>query len=293
MKQVNATFYCSVLIILTGCMACKPEADNIAISSDGVNISFSSNGKGKPAIIFVPGWTNPKSIWDGQVDHFSKKYQAVAIDLAGTGASGDDRSDWTMKAFGHDVVSVINKLKLDKVVLVGFSMGTAVVIEAANLIPDKVIGVVLVDDLKDPDARYPPEMLVVMDSLMMDLVTNMTNEKLVDLGFYKHNPDSSFRRIESMYEGVSQTGWEESLQGYFKWVNEDITGALRQLKVPVTAIYSDLEPTNIEASKKYIPGFQAKIMTGVGHLLFWDKPEEFNRLLEESIQEFQQHPSLK
>jgi pimeloyl-ACP methyl ester carboxylesterase len=35
-----------------------------------------------------------------------------------------------------------------------------------------------------------------------------------------------------------------------------------------------------------VPGFQAKIMTNVAHLLFWDNPEEFNRLLEESIQEF-------
>jgi pimeloyl-ACP methyl ester carboxylesterase len=128
---------------------------------------------------------------------------------------------------------------------------------------------------------------------MMDLVTNMTSEKLVDLSFYKHNPDSSFKRIESMYKGESQTGWEESLQGYFKWVNEDITGALQQLKVPVTAIYSDLEPINIEASKKYVPRFKAKIMTDVGHLLFWDKPDEFNRLLEESIQEFLQSSASK
>jgi pimeloyl-ACP methyl ester carboxylesterase len=258
----------------------------MAVSSDGVDISFNAQGKGKPAIIFVPGWTNPKSVWDGQLAHFSQKYRSVAIDLAGTGASGDNRSDWTMKAFGNDVVSVINKLKLDEVVLVGFSMGTAVVIEAAKQLPDKVIGVVLVDDLKDPEMRYPPEMVSIFDSVMMDLVTNMTNEKLVDLGFYKHNPDSSFKRIKSIYEGVSQTGWEESLLGYFKWVNEDITGALQQLKVPVTAIYSDQEPTNIEASKKLVPRFQAKIMTDVGHLLFWDKPEEFNRLLEESIQEF-------
>ena len=28
-------------------------------------------------------------------------------------------------------------------------------------------------------------------------------------------------------------------------------------------------------------------MTDVGHLIFWEKPEEFDRLLEESIQEFE------
>ena len=94
----------------------------MAISSDSIAISFNTLGKGKPAIIFVPGWTNPKSVWDEQMAHFSQKYQAVAIDLPGCGASGNNRTDWTMKAFGNDVVSVINKLKIDEVVLVGFSM---------------------------------------------------------------------------------------------------------------------------------------------------------------------------
>ena len=36
----------------------------------------------------------------------------------------------------------------------------------------------------------------------------------------------------------------------------------------------------------YIPSFKAKIIPDVGHLVMWDATEEFNRLLEESIQEF-------
>ena len=45
-------------------------------------------------------------------------------------------------------------------------------------------------------------------------------------------------------------------------------------------------PTNIEAFQKYAPTFKAKIVKDVGHLVMWDNPEEFNRLLEESIREF-------
>jgi len=114
----------------------------------------------------------------------------------------------------------------------------------------------------------------------------MTNEKLIALGFYKINPDSTFKRLSRMYEGLSHIGWHESFLGYFKWMNEDQVESLKMMKVPVAAINSELEPTNVKAFIKYIPGFQVKIMTGVGHLLFWDNPQEFNRLLEESIQEF-------
>jgi len=41
--------------------------------------------------------------------------------------------------------------------------------------------------------------------------------------------------------------------------------------------------TNVETFRRYVPSFQAKIMAGVGHLVFWDNSEEFNRLLEETI----------
>jgi pimeloyl-ACP methyl ester carboxylesterase len=42
----------------------------------------------------------------------------------------------------------------------------------------------------------------------------------------------------------------------------------------------------MEAFRKYVPSFKANIITGSGHVIMWDAPDEFNRLLEESIQEF-------
>jgi hypothetical protein len=47
-----------------------------------------------------------------------------------------------------------------------------------------------------------------------------------------------------------------------------------------------MEPTNVEALKKYIPSSQVKIVPDAVHLVMWDNPEEFNRLLEEGVQEF-------
>ncbi len=110
--------------------------------------------------------------------------------------------------------------------------------------PENVMGVVLVDDLQDPDVMYPPEIVAFMDSVMMDVVTDVSNEKLVRLGFYKKNHEASFKRIKELYpDTVSQIGWNESLSAYFKWINERLTESLKQLKVPVAAINSDMEPT--------------------------------------------------
>lgn len=131
--------------------------------------------------------------------------------------------------------------------------------------------------------KYAPEMVAFMDSFMMDLVTSPTNEKLLKGGFYKNNPEKSFKRVESMLEGSSQTGWKSSLHSY---INKDCIESFKQIKAPVTAINSDMQPTNVKTFRKYVLSFQAKIVTDVEHLVFWDNPEEFNRLLEESIQEF-------
>jgi pimeloyl-ACP methyl ester carboxylesterase len=47
-----------------------------------------------------------------------------------------------------------------------------------------------------------------------------------------------------------------------------------------------MQPTNVEAFNKHVSSYQLKIIPDVAHLVMWDDPEEFNRLLEESIQEF-------
>ena len=286
MKQISPFLSCAFIVLLFLINACKSETITTVKSFDGVSINFSNEGKGVPAIILVHGWSNNKSIWKTQVSHFSIKYQVIAVDLPGFGKSGNNRSEWTMASYGEDISSIIQQLNLKKVVLVGFSMGGPIVIEAANKVPDHVIGVVLVDELKEVEEQIPPRMANYRDSVMMDLVNNPTKEKIVGGGFFKKNVDSSFNQIVSFLEGASHIGWRESLASSIKWQNEHCTHSIKAVKAPIIAINSDLRPTNVEAFRKYVPAFKAKIVEEVGHLIMWDNAEEFNRLLEESIQEF-------
>ena len=286
MKQISPFLSCAFIVLLFLINACKSETITTVKSFDGVSINFSNEGKGVPAIILVHGWSNNKSIWKTQVSHFSIKYQVIAVDLPGFGKSGNNRSEWTMASYGEDISSIIQQLNLKKVVLVGFSMGGPIVIEAANKVPDHVIGVVLVDELKDVEKQIPPQMANYIDSVMMDLVNNPTKEKIVGGGFFKKNVDSSFSQIVSFLEGASHIGWQESLASSIIWQNEHCTHSIKAVNAPIIAINSDLRPTNVEAFRKYVPAFKAKIVEEVGHLIMWDNAEEFNRLLEESIQEF-------
>jgi pimeloyl-ACP methyl ester carboxylesterase len=246
------SLYCVIALILLA-FGCAGESDNIVISSDGVRISFDQQGDGDPTLIFIHGWANNKGIWEAQMSHFSQKYRVVAVDLPGFGESGYNRTDWTMAAFGEDVLAVIEKLNPERVVLIGFSMGAPVVIEAAKTAPENLIGVVLADEIDNIEMKYTPEMLVYLDSVFMDIAINPTNEKLLAGGFYKKDPEASYERVVSMLSlsaqnNTSRIGWRELISEIFRWLNDDCIEALKQVQVPVT--------------------------------------DEFNRLLEESIREF-------
>ena len=283
-KNYILQFIFVTLLISTLCFGNEP--DNFAISKDGVDISFNKQGNGEVAIIFVHGWANDKTIWDAQMKFFSKEYTSVAIDLAGFGKSGNNRKDWTIDAFSEDVDAVIKKLELNKVVLVGFSMGGPVVIESANKIPNKVLGVVLVDNLQNVEMKFPPQAIGKMDSISMDLVKHLTKEKLLKRGFIKNNPDMAYKRGLEMIDDSPMIGWEESINAIINWQNNECTNSLTKIKVPIIAINSDQKPTNVDAFRKYVPGYKVKLIHNSGHVVMWDATDEFNKLLEESIQEF-------
>ncbi len=294
----------SIVLLLVGCGKKGEEPVDVAekgaeptiivdnaISADGVSISYEVRGEGEPALVFVHGWSNKRSLWDVQLTHFSQKYKVVAIDLAGFGDSGNNREKWTMEAFGKDVVAVLNKLNLRDVILIGLSMGGPVVIETAELSPEHIIGIVLVDILQNIETVYSEEYISNMDKVAMDLVTEPTIEKAMP--FFVKNKEVLGNRFISMVKDVPKVGWSDSLKNVWLWCNNECSESIQNIQAPITSINADQNPTNVEAFKKFVPSFKAKIITGIGHIVPWEAPEEFNRLLEETIQEFVQKAELK
>ena len=52
-------------------LASRPTASRFFKTSDGVRIHYLESGSGRP-IVFIPGWAMPGSIWQKQMDAFSK-----------------------------------------------------------------------------------------------------------------------------------------------------------------------------------------------------------------------------
>lgn len=275
---------CSPLVIL-GCSI--KEGDNFAISKDGSRIEYDLCGKGNLAIIFIHGWGGNKSYWKQQLNQFSNHFKVLALDLSGFGESDNRRTNWTMTSFGEDVIAVINKLKIKKVILVGHSMGGAVAIESAKMLPDKITGIVLVDIFQNIDATYSEEKIRALSQSFMALANDPLIEKFKPL--FKNNIEELSKRSAKLFENVQKVGWLESVDNFWRWSNIELKPSLASLKCPVISINSDDTPTNIEAFQKIIPTFKVKIVENVGHQVFWEDPEKAGQYLEECILEFTKH----
>ena len=290
---MHSTKFCNlsaVMLFLISLSFCQKQPESTApvigtaISADGVSIRYQVQGKGTPALVFIHGWCCDRSYWDLQAPYFSRKYKVVTIDLAGHGDSGQDRADWTIAAFGGDVAAVVEKLGLDRVLLIGHSMGGHVILEAARRMPDKVIGLVGVDTFKNVENRYTQEQI---NEFMAPLHANFagTTSNFVRTMFIPNSDSALVEKIaRDMSSAPPEIGIGELL-GNVNYQNNGLTQALREVQVPIRCINSDMVPTNVEAAQKYAKSFEVNYMSDVGHFVMMEDPETFNQLLEETVKE--------
>lgn len=275
-------FFFLLLLMLAGCS--QKSADRIVKSPDGIEISYSVYGQGSPALVFVHGWSCDQTYWKYQVPEFSKHYTVVTLDYSGHGKSGANRENFTMESFGDDVAAVVNDLKLDKVILIGHSMGGNVIIDASTKLPGRVLALVGVDIYEQlVDTVFTREMMTQFTEPFYSDFRNSVN------GFVRSmfRPDADPALVEMVANDMSSAPKEVAMSAFenmFEYSTRMET-ILTTIDLPFYAVSSDLYPTNAEDNRKYVKSFEARIMEGYGHFLMMENPEEFNRLLEETISE--------
>ncbi|MBW8684499.1 alpha/beta fold hydrolase [Chitinophaga rhizophila] len=125
--------------------------DTVSITSQGAHINYEDSKSGDTTLLFVHGWCINNTYWSAQKEHFAPRYRVVTIDLPGFGKSGKQRDTWSVENYGKDIHTMISRLGLKNVILVGHSMSGAIVLETALEHPEDVIAIVGVDNFKDAD----------------------------------------------------------------------------------------------------------------------------------------------
>ena len=269
--------------VLLCAFAFTPAQSAVVAASDGVPIHYSVTGKGEPALVFVHCWGCSGKFWENQVAEFSKTHRVVTIDLPGHGESGSDRKNWSVESYGDDVKTVVTKLDLKRVVLVGSSMGGPIAVEAAKRMPQRVVGIVPVDTLQNVEQKLPQAQVdAVIKQMQADYKGAITG-LLGQFFFSASTPEAVKTRVINEAVSRQPDTAVTILKAIFSY---DPAPALREVKVPIKAINSDLNPTNVEVNRKYAPQFDAVIIKGTGHYPMLEDPVRFNQMLADILKAF-------
>lgn len=152
----------------------------------GRKIWYTDSGKGMP-VVLVHGYLESSEIWNGFSDRISSEFRVIAVDLPGHGRSEVYSETHSMEMMADIIRELLDKLKIEKAVLVGHSLGGYVTLAFLDLYPHYLAGYCLFHSHPLPDT---PE---IIEKRKKDIAAVMAGKK--DLIY----PDS----IERMYASIN------------------------------------------------------------------------------------------
>lgn len=113
-------------------------------------ISYSDVGKGT-VIVLLHGFLENKTMWDFYMPEFAKKNRVITIDLLGHGESECLGYVHSMEDHADAVYAVLSELRIRKAFFVGHSMGGYVALAFAELYPEYIKGIALLNSTAKAD----------------------------------------------------------------------------------------------------------------------------------------------
>lgn len=227
-------------------------------------------------VVLVHSLAGNSTHWSKQLEHLRRTRQAVALDLRGHGRSEPPKDgDYTVAAMAGDVAAVADTLGLDQFVLVGHSMGGGAALVYAGAHPDRVAGLLLVDPIGDGKQ-----------------ITTADAKAFV--GGFEANYDSASQKYWAEIAGPDSAVQRRLLGDLRATPRETVIPVLRSVMQfdpdPALARYhgpilSVVTPYNDQAFSLHRlgKGFPHRVVSGTGHWIQLDKPDEFNQILDEFL----------
>ena len=117
--------------------------DRSVIAADGTRIAYGIRGHGPP-LLLTNGLTTSVFYWNYLFASWTEQFTVITWDLKGHGRSEPARSAQgvTMSALGDDLLRILDDAGIDRAALLGFSMGSQVILEAYRQAPERVTALV-------------------------------------------------------------------------------------------------------------------------------------------------------
>lgn len=246
------------------------------LQRDGVRLACDDAGAGDPPLVFIHGWTCSRSHFAAQVARFSPSHRCFALDLRGHGESDAPRQEYTIEGFADDVAWTCDQLGVRGALLVGHSMGGAIVLQVAATRPDLARAVALLD----PAIFFPPEVQPLIAQLAeafagpdgMEAIRDFETQQF----FIPASDDALKRRI---VEDACRTPQHVAASAFRNLAAFDAEAALAAIKAPLLCIGAEPMVRDEQRLRELRPDVILARTAGSGHFHQVEVPEQVNAML--------------
>ncbi len=280
------------------------------VSVDGQPVNTIDLGEGPP-IVFVHGLTGSWPNWLEQLPVFAgrpqsdgsplARHRVVAMDLPGFGHSPMPREQITISFYARLLDGLLDQLGIDAAAVVGNSMGGFISAELAIAFPQRVERLVLVspagistyrdrrETLVPVLRRFEPAMtaLTAWGGTHADAITSRPALRRAVLGGLVRHPDRlSATMAAELVRGAGKPGFVQALQANFDF---DFRDRLHEIVCPTLIVWGERDQVvtvrDAAVYAELIPGSRKIILPDTGHLAMVERPDVFNALLNEFLEE--------
>lgn len=243
--------------------------------------------KTAPAILLIHGWGCSTWIFHDTIAPLADAgFHAIAFDLKGHGLSDKpyERNHYTTAALRDHVIEVIDTLGIDKLRLVGHSMGGALAGHVAAKIPDRIESVALVAPVGFAGVRALPFFKLITSRMIAPLLPSLARRWIVKtmLGLvYGHMRPVSEKDVDEFWAPTQFPMFSRALREilhHFNW-----SEPFPELRMPWMTIVGELDRLSLarDAARYEGRGGSAPtlVIPKVGHVVLDEDPEVVNGAL--------------
>ena len=258
--------------------------------SDGM-MSYRESGEGPgDPVVLLHAFPLDSRMFEPQAEALAGLRRFITPDYPGFGCSPRVPAQPDVRYYAQGVRGLLDRLKLERVVLGGVSMGGYVVFECMRLFPERVSGLVLASTRPEPDSEEMRENRKKMARRVADegvgVLIELQMERLLSRDTLENN-EGVVEKVRAMILGSNPNGVVAALGALRE--RPDSTPLLGKIEVPTLVIGGEEDgissPEVMGAMAEKIANSRHVTLPGAGHLANLEAPEGFNAALKELLEE--------
>jgi pimeloyl-ACP methyl ester carboxylesterase len=267
---------------------------------DGAKLSYIDIGQGEPAVLFVHGLGAQWQVWLTALPSVADRMRAIAVDLPGFGRSEAASGAVSMRGYAELLERFCERLGLDRLIVVGNSMGGFIAAELALIAPRLVAGLVLIDAAGMVPTQFERARAIPFLHAMVLLgarvgaasrkIAARPGLRKAALNLVIHDParlpaDLTYKALLAP-PGPST---RDALAASFSYLSHEWGEELRRIGCPTLIVWGEGDTLiPVRHAWEYaerIPHARVLTIPGAGHLPMIEQPERFDSALLEFLDE--------